>query len=185
MGWDKANDRERGPARESRAREPEAEHGFWVRYWEVLRAKGVRGVASWLVSGLRCFQGLVLDGRDGDGPVLLFRVIGGGDVVPLVGFGIEGGQAVLDQPGFFGTDSDQHFVHLEDGVGLNVDDIANAAVVLARVDVIHAEELGIDVGSVRLLPGIALLASSPCPKTAVTFRSPSTQDIVFCGSDDP
>ena len=43
MGWDEANDREHGPARERRAREPEAEHGFWVRYWEVLRAIGVRG----------------------------------------------------------------------------------------------------------------------------------------------
>jgi len=36
MGWDQANDRERGQARERREGGPEAEHGFWVRYWEVL-----------------------------------------------------------------------------------------------------------------------------------------------------
>jgi hypothetical protein len=81
-----------------------------------------------------------------NGPVLLFRVIDCGGVLPLLGFGIERGQAALDQAGLFGADGDQHFVHLEDREGFNADEVADAAVVPAGVDAINPEELGDDTG---------------------------------------
>jgi hypothetical protein len=41
MGWNDTNSPGPWPARERRSGETEAEHAFWVRYWEVLRTKGI------------------------------------------------------------------------------------------------------------------------------------------------
>jgi hypothetical protein len=41
MGRDHANEPGLWSTRERRGGEPDAERTFWVRYWEVLRAKGV------------------------------------------------------------------------------------------------------------------------------------------------
>lgn len=41
MGWNDAKNPGPWPAREMRPGETDSEHAFWVRYWEVLRTKGV------------------------------------------------------------------------------------------------------------------------------------------------